>query len=430
MTGVRDGAIVSGRSDAPVHATHRRDKIMARHLLFIGGEDHHLRLPFFCALKSRGYRVTAAASGPSEPFDQAGIPFEPIAFGRFFSPARDLSSVRELGSLFERVDADLAHCFDTKLTLLVALAAASHPRTRLVRTINGRGWIYSSRSPLAFGLRALYPHLQRLAARSTDTHVFEHNGDCSFFTRHVLAERGRAVVIPGAGIDVAGFEAAQARRVPAADLRRELGLGEAPVVVTVTRITRQKGIPALLKAAEIVHASLPDVKFLLVGPIEGEGPFAVSAEEIRRHAGYVIATGARTDIPDLLAMADLFAFPSEYAEGVPRALMEAALSGLPIVATEIAGCREVIRDGWNGRLTPLRDPGALAEAILAMLRDRKGAREMGSRGSDLIRGVFSLDNVVARHAELYDQILNRGRRGGILDQKQFDQPEAASLQSR
>jgi glycosyltransferase involved in cell wall biosynthesis len=403
---------------------------MARHLLFIGGEDHHLRLPFFCALKTRGYRVTAAASGPAEPFIRAGIAFEPISFGRFFSPVRDLSSVRELKSLFERVDADVAHCFDTKLTLLVALAAAAHPRTRLVRTINGRGWIYSSRSPLAFALRALYPHLQRLAAKSTDTHVFEHNGDCSFFTRHVLSGQSRAVVIPGAGIDVAGFEAAQARRAPAEALRRELGLGDAPVVVTVTRITRQKGIPALLKAAQMVHEALPAVKFLLVGPIEGEGPFAVSAAEIERHAGYVIATGARTDVPDLLAMADLFAFPSEYAEGVPRALMEAALSGLPIVATDIAGCREVIRDGWNGRLTPLRDPGALAGAIEGLLRDRDRAREMGSRGPDLIRGVFSLDNVVARHAELYEQILNRGPRGAVLGQKQFDQPEAASLQPR
>jgi glycosyltransferase involved in cell wall biosynthesis len=403
---------------------------MARHLLFIGGEDHHLRLPFFCALKARGYRVTAAASGPSEPFIQAGIAFEPIGFGRFFTPGRDLSSVRELKRLLERVDADVAHCFDTKLTLLVARAAAAHPRTRLVRTINGRGWIYSSRSPLAFGLRALYPHLQRLAAKSTDTHVFEHNGDYSFFARHVLNGQGRAVVIPGAGIDVAGFEAAQARCAPAEALRRELGLGDDPVVVTVTRITRQKGIPALLKAAQMVHAALPAVKFLLIGPIEGEGPFAVSAAEIGRHAGYVIATGARTDVPALLAMADLFAFPSEYAEGVPRALMEAALSGLPIVATDIAGCREVIRDGRNGRLTPLRDPGALAGAIEGLLRDRDRALEMGSRGPDLIRGDFSLDNVVARHAELYEQILNRGRRGAVLDQKQFDQAEAASLQSR
>ena len=98
---------------------------MARHLLFIGGEDHHLRLPFFSALKARGYRVTAAASGPSEPFVRAGIAFEPIGFGRFFTPGRDLSSVRELKSLLQRVDADVAHCFDTKLTPIVAWSAAN-----------------------------------------------------------------------------------------------------------------------------------------------------------------------------------------------------------------------------------------------------------------------------------------------------------------
>lgn len=402
---------------------------MARHILSIGGEDHHLRLPFLCALKARGYRITAAASGPSEPFVRAGIAFEPIRFGRFFTPVSDFASVRELKGLFRRVDADLAHCYDSKLTLLVALAAKANPRTRLVRTINGRGWVFSSRSPVALGLRVLYPSLQRMAAASTDAHVFEHNGDYSFFTRHVLTDGSRGVVIPGAGIDVAGFEDALARGSSPAALRRELGLGDAPVVITVTRVTRQKGIPALLKAAQMVHEAFPGVKFLLVGPIESEGPFSMSASEIARHSDYVIATGARTDVPELLAMADVFAFPSEYAEGVPRALMEAALSSLRIVATDIAGCREVIRDGWNGLLTPLRDPRALADAILAMIGDPERAREMANRGPAVIRGAFSLDNVVVQHVELYEQILNLERGGSAVDKVKFNPPKAATLTS-
>ena len=158
-----------------------------------------------------------------------------------------------------------------------------------------------------------------------------------------------------------------------------MGLGDAPVVITATRVTRQKGIPALLKAAELVHATHPDVKFLIVGPREGEGPFAMRAEEFERHAGYVIAPGSRGDVPSLLAMADVFAFPTEYAEGVPRAIMEAALAGLPIVASDIAGCRQVVRDGWNGRLTPLRDPRALADGVIEMLDNRDRANTMAAR---------------------------------------------------
>ncbi len=114
-------------------------------------------------------------------------------------------------------------------------------------------------------------------------------------------------------------------------------------------------------------------------------------------------------------MADVFAFPTEYAEGVPRAIMEAALAGLPIVASDIAGCRQVVRDGWNGRLTPLRDPRALADGVIEMLDNRDRANTMAARGPDLIRGVFSLDNVVALHAELYERRLKRGQltQGGL-----------------
>jgi glycosyltransferase involved in cell wall biosynthesis len=238
--------------------------------------------------------------------------------------------------------------------------------------------------------------------------VFEHKGDFGFFAEHRLLGDTEVAIIPGAGIDVEGFERARADGSSPAVLREELGLGDAPVVITVTRVTRRKGIPALLKAAELVHATHPKVKFLIVGPREEEGPFAMHAEDFKRHAAYVIAPGARGDVPSLLAMADVFAFPSEYAEGVPRAVMEAALTGLPIVASDIASCRQLIRDEWNGRLTPLRNPRALADAVIETLDNRHRSLEMAARAPQLIRSVFSLDNVVALHANLYGRLLKRG----------------------
>jgi glycosyltransferase involved in cell wall biosynthesis len=382
-----------------------KEIFVGAHLLFIGGEDHHLRLPFMLALKARGYRVTAAASCAPGPFVRAGVDFRPIQFDRFVSPRRDLASLRGLKELLERVDADVAHCFDTKLSLLVAFVAHTHLRTSIVRTINGRGWIYSSRSPVATALRRIYPSLQRLAAKSTAATIFQHSGDQSFFAKNRLVGNSHTAVIPGSGIDVEGFERAVENGPSALTLRRELGLGDAQVVITVARVTRQKGIPTLLEAARLVRLARPNVKFLIVGPRKGEGPFAMSDEEMSRHADYVIAPGERTDIPSLLAMADVFAFPSEYAEGVPRALMEAALSRSPIVASDIDGCREVIRDGWNGRLTPMGDPEALADGILSLLRDRDHATAMASRGPATIRKTFCLDAVVARHAEIYERVL-------------------------
>lgn len=386
---------------------------MGAHLFFLGGEDHHLRLAFMLALKARGYRITAAGSGRADRFHEAGLEYLPIEFDRFISPHRDFGAVRRLSALLRKVNADLVHCYDTKLTVLVALAARANVRSLIVRTINGRGWIYSSSSPVAFALRCIYPSLQRVAAKSAAATVFEHRGDYSYFEDHHLTGKSDVTIIPGAGIDVQGFERALAKGPTPAELRRELRLGEAPVVITVTRVTREKGIPGLLRAAELVHAKRPDVKFLVVGPRKGEGPSAMSDDEMSRHSDYVIETGARDDVPSLLAMANVFAFPSEYAEGIPRALMEAALCGLPVVATAIDGCREVIRDGWNGVIAPLRSPHAFADGILTLLENRDRALTMAARGPALIRKDFSLDAIVAGHVELYERLLARGHRGTI-----------------
>jgi glycosyltransferase involved in cell wall biosynthesis len=383
---------------------------MKPHILLIGGEDHHLRMPFFVALRNLGYRVSIAASSGRAAFESAGFPFHPFALNRFWGVASDLKTRTAIGALLRDVNADIAHSFDTKISLLLPLAARANARTGIVRTINGRGWVFSSRSPAAMALRLLYLALQRAAASMTDATIFEHRGDQSFFARMRLIGKSRSVVIPGAGIDVNGLLRARRGGQTPSQLRRELGLDDAEVVATVTRVTREKGVIPLLEAADIVARVRPQTRFLVVGPRDSEGPFAVPEHEFLERRAYVIATGARNDVPSLLAMSDVFAFPSEYAEGVPRAIMEAALCGLPIVATDISGCREVVTDGWNGFLTPTRNPSKLAARIIEVLEDRESAALMAARGPDLIRSKFALDIVVERHAEVYDAVVRRRSR--------------------
>jgi glycosyltransferase involved in cell wall biosynthesis len=217
-------------------------------------------------------------------------------------------------------------------------------------------------------------------------------------------------LIAGSGVDVEGFEQKAASGPTPAMLREALGLGASEIVITVTRMTRQKGIPTLLEAAALVHKVRPQVRFLLVGPRQSEGPLAVPQADIDRHAPYVMAIGRRSDVPALLAAADVFAFPTEYREGVPRAVLEAALSSLPIVATRMPGCCDVVRDGWNGYLVPTRSPGALAAKIVDLLSDRETARAMGRRAADLVRREFNLDSTVNRYAALYWELIRNLKR--------------------
>jgi len=156
---------------------------------------------------------------------------------------------------------------------------------------------------------------------------------------------------------------------------------------------------------------------LLVGPRESEGPFAVTQAEIERHAPYVLAIGPRSDVPALLGVADVFAFPTEYHEGVPRALLEAALAGRPIVTTKMPGCTDVVRNGCNGILVPPQSPWLLAEGILALLRDRDTAMAMGARAAQLVRAEFNLDITVARYAAVYRGLMKRSTRNRSLRHK-------------
>jgi glycosyltransferase involved in cell wall biosynthesis len=256
--------------------------------------------------------------------------------------------------------------------------------------------------------------MQRFADRWTAVTVFQNRDDQAFFMRHNMVGRAGNVLIPGSGVDLGRFGRATAEGPSPVALREALGLGASQVVLTVTRMTRQKGIPTLLEAAALVHQHRPDVRFLLVGPRESEGPFAVTQAEIDRHAPYVLAVGPRSDVPALLGIADAFAFPTEYFEGVPRALLEAALAGRPIVTTSMPGCTDVIRDGWNGFLVPPRNPRLLAERILDLLRDPVAAAAMGIRAAQLVRAEFSLDITVARYAAVYEDLI----RGSIRSRLQ------------
>jgi glycosyltransferase involved in cell wall biosynthesis len=376
------------------------------HVLYVGGEDHDFRIPFMLLLRQHGFRVSAAGSGDPAPFALAGIDFHRFDFKRFVNPLADLTAIRRLSKLLARVRPDIVQTCDTKPGLLVPLAARGLPGVQVVRTVNGRGWLYSSHSPLALTLRPIYRALHRLAARSTAATVFEIHDDQAYFDSHRMTGTRGGRVIPGAGTDVEGFERALAAAPPPAQLRDELGLGTSEVVMTVTRMTREKGIPTLLKAAALTHKVRPNVRFVLVGPRESEGPLSVSQAEIDSHAPYVVATGPRSDVAALLRIADVFAFPSEYREGVPRALCEAALAGVPTVATSMPGCCEVITDGVTGFVVPPGSPILLAEKILAVLDDPAPARAMADRAAERVRQEFALTAIVAGHAALYRELID------------------------
>src|SRR5262249_9216275 len=146
----------------------------------------------------------------------------------------------------------------------------------------------------------------------------------------------------------------------------------------------------------------PRLRVLIVG----DGPERARVQAVVDQLGlkrHVLLTGARADVPDVLAALDVAVLSSDY-EGSPLSILEFMDAGKPIVATRVGGSPEVIEDGVHGVLVSPRDEGALAAAVTGVLQDMDRGREMGARARDRCRREFSLDHTVERLQQLYEQL--------------------------
>jgi glycosyltransferase involved in cell wall biosynthesis len=181
----------------------------------------------------------------------------------------------------------------------------------------------------------------------------------------------------------------------------------APVVGTVARLHRQKGIIYLLRAAPRILAAFPDARIAVVG----EGPRGESLRREARRRGLesrFLFLGERQDAASILSLFDIFVLPSLW-EGLPFVLVEASTLAKPIVATAVDGTPEVIADGKTGLLVPPGDPGALAEAVIRLLKDREEARRLGETARALVPPRFPLRRMVEQTQSLYLELAGQKR---------------------
>ena len=212
---------------------------------------------------------------------------------------------------------------------------------------------------------------------------------------------GKLVMIPG-GVKISDFD--EVDQVLVKRLRDEWGIQpESYLIGTVGRFVEPKGYIYLLDTLVRLRGQTSEVKALLVGG----GALRPAMEEKAEALGLsdsVIFTGIRRDVPEILALLDVFVLPSLW-EGLPIALLEAMAAGLPVVATRVGGVPEVVVDGVTGLLVPPRDPGALSEAVLTLLQAPDLRRKMGQAGQERVREHFSVERMVKQTEDLYVSLL-------------------------
>ena len=191
-----------------------------------------------------------------------------------------------------------------------------------------------------------------------------------------------------------------------AEVRAGLDLPpDAPLILFAGRLAPQKGVADLLDALDLLQHVRPDVRTLIVGegPLRSRLEATADAYRLRQAVRFL---GHRDDVPRLLAASDLLVLPSHY-EGLPNVVLEAMQARKPVVATAAPGTTELVVDGQTGRLVPIRNPPAMAQAIRTVLDDPESARSLGEAGRARVEAHFRADLMIERFADLYERLARR-----------------------
>lgn len=339
--------------------------------------------------------VCSRGGGPLvEAVRTLGLPFLPASFGK--RPSRRL--VEDLRRLLAENEIGLLHTHGGVAGLFGRWAAKRAGTPAVVHTLHGIHYLHY-RNPV---LRRLFIGLERRSSRLSDAVICVSEADRDRAVRLRLAEEGRLRLIRN-GVEPPPL-ASPARERALWELRARVKL-DPPVVGTVARLHRQKGVGYLLKAAEKLAQARPGAKVVVVGggPLESKFRKALGRGGLGRT---VILLGERADAADVMELFDVFVLPSLW-EGLPLVLAEAAARGKPVVAADIDGVREVVRDGETGLLVPPKDPAALAAAVERLLGDPALARRLAARARAEIPPRFTMDRMVAEHAALYLDLSGR-----------------------
>lgn len=362
------------------------------------------------AYRESGFEVTGiSAPGPwAATLRRAGIAHVALPhLRRSWSPLADLRAFVALVGLFRRHRFDIVHTHNPKTGVLGRIAARLAGTPVVVNTVHG---LYGTDGGAA--RRVMYLGLERLAAACSDFEFCQSQEDLQTLRALRIVRKDRSTFI-GNGVDLSAFDPAMYDR---AAIRAAYGLeAETIVVGTVGRLVWEKGYQEFFAVAERVCATRPDVRFIAVGPRDDSKadaiPQAVLADLERR--GVVRFFGLRTDMPELYRAMDIFVLAS-HREGFPRSAVEAAAMGLPLVLTDIRGCREVVTDGHNGFLVEPGNTMALEVATLRLIGSPALRRQFGEACRGRALEEFDERRIIGQVVQVYRRLLAE-KRGHAVD---------------
>ncbi len=365
---------------------------------------YNFRRSLALALHEAGFEVLLI-SPPGEYGEKLralGLRWQPLPMDRrSLNPLREFALLWHLLRLFRREKPALVHGFTIKCAVYGALASRLSGVPARVSAVTGLGYVFTSEDARAHALRLPVRMLLRFALGGRRSRLILQNpDDVAMFTAAKLVDAGNIRLIAGSGVDCMRF-------VPG--VRGDTGSGRDEGcfrVLLPARLLWDKGVAEFVEAARRLRAEGRVIEFLLAGDPDPGNPATVPESDV---CGWVAEgllqwLGHVDDMPALFRSVDVVVLPS-YREGLPKGLIEAGACGLPLVTTDVPGCREVVRDGVDGLLVPVRDAAALAEAIARLQDDPALAVRLGDAARERALAEFDERIVIGRTLQVYRELL-------------------------
>jgi glycosyltransferase involved in cell wall biosynthesis len=373
---------------------------------------YRLRMPWIRLLRENGYKVYAVvASGAwNEKIEEGGAEFVEWKLSRSGrNPLSELGSVLGLTRILRRIKPDIVQNFHTKPNIYAPIAAKLAGVPVSVSTVTGLGYTFVERSGMTSSIgRRMNLRMYSIANAIAKQVAFQNPDDMALLRESGGISKSKGVFISGgSGVDVTEYSPGIRDSVEAVYLRKSLGISQdAFVVMFVGRLQLDKGLVEFVEAARLLKKKRSDIVFVMVGAPDPGNKRSVSESVLGqwKSEGDVVFTGRREDVPNLMAMANTVAAPTFYREGLPRTLLEAAATGLPLIGTDMPGVREAITHDMNGVLIPTKDSGALASAVEDLADNSDKARRYGEVSLYRAKNEFDYRRVIGEYLKLYEEL--------------------------
>ena len=363
---------------------------------------YNFRMSFVRTLRDEGFEVILLS-----PDGEYGPKLRDIGFRwhavpmnrRSLNPLRELALVMWLARFFHREKPQIVHGFTIKSAVYGSLASKLASVPARVNAVAGMGYVFTSGDLKARLLKPLVRQVMRLALNGRDSIlVLQNPDDVRLFDAARIVNQRAIRLIKGSGVDLTRFKVkGEAGQEPGSPLRALLA----------ARLVWDKGIAEYVEAARLLRREHRTVRFLLAGSPDDGNPASVGSEVVESWVkeGLIEWLGQVSDMPKLFSEVDVMVLPS-YREGLPKALIEAAACGLPLITTDAPGCREVVSEsGVDGISVPIRDVAALADAIRLLDDDREMARKLGLAAREKALRNFDERIVIDKTLSVYRELV-------------------------